>query len=187
MSSSRFKNQRAKVEKKDISLLTLLANESTADSRKLLKKYGKEDSTDYEDLEKKLADLYFSSTDKIQLEKEMAQIHPHKKWLLKYETPKIEIKKEEPKVNIVAQEEKAPSSIKVVEQGLQHNCSQHGNNCPYHEREHERMRMSDISSSFEGGLDNKSHTPRVDTNTIIAVLGIIGIVSVLGIILNKNK
>lgn len=187
MSNNRFKNQRAKVEKKDISLLTLLANESTADSRKLLKKYGKEDSTDYEDLEKKLADLYFSSTDKIQLEKEMAQIHPHKKWLLKYETPKVEIKKEEPKVNIVVKEEKVPTGVSVFEQGSQHDCSQHGNKCPYHEREHERMRMSDVSSSFEGGLDSKSNTPRVDTNTIIAVLGIIGIVAVLGIIVNKNK
>ena len=88
-----------KQQKQDITLLTLLANEATSDARKLLLKHGKKDAVNAQDLEVKLAELYFSSPDKkIELEKEMAQIHPHRKWLMKYiELPKPEIKVEEVK------------------------------------------------------------------------------------------
>jgi hypothetical protein len=80
--------------KKDITLMTLLANESTSDSRKLLKKYGKEDAKDHVDLEKKLEQLYYSTDDKLQLEKEMAEMHPHKKWLFRTLQPTVEMKQE---------------------------------------------------------------------------------------------
>lgn len=86
---------RSKGKRKDISLMTLLANEATSDSRKLLKKYGQQDAADYDDLEVKLADLYFKTDDKMKLEKELAEIHPHKKWILKYVQPPVEVKKEE--------------------------------------------------------------------------------------------
>jgi len=68
--------------KKEITLMTVLAYESTSDAQKLLKKYGREPAKGYADLEIKLANLYFDTPDKIQLEKELAEIHPHKKWLL---------------------------------------------------------------------------------------------------------
>ena len=55
--------------------MTLLANESTSDSRKLLKKYNKADAINTADLEVKLAELYYSVPDKIVLEREMAEIH----------------------------------------------------------------------------------------------------------------
>ncbi len=87
--------------------MTLLANEATADSRKLLKKHTKEDASDYEDLEVKLANLYFKTNDKLGLEKEMAEIHPHKKWLLKHIAPKVEIKKEEVKIEVKPEEKKS--------------------------------------------------------------------------------
>ena len=63
--------------------MTLLANEATADSRKILKKYGKADAKSCGDLEVKLAELYYSAPDKKMLEKELADIHPHTKWILK--------------------------------------------------------------------------------------------------------
>jgi hypothetical protein len=88
--------------KKDITLMTLLANESTADARKLLKKYNKPDAINTGDLEVKLAELYYSAPDKIVLEKEMAEIHPHKKWLLKYVATPVE---------------QAEKDIKQVEEG----------------------------------------------------------------------
>lgn len=69
--------------KQDISLMTLLANEATKPARKLLKAYNKPDATDYEDLETKLAELYYSVPDKVQIEREFAAIHPHKEWILK--------------------------------------------------------------------------------------------------------
>jgi hypothetical protein len=79
-----------RTQKKD-SLLTILATEATSDSRKLLKKYNLPDAKNYNDLEQKLADLYTYTADKVQLEKEMAAIHPHRKWLEKYIEPKVEV------------------------------------------------------------------------------------------------
>lgn len=75
----------------DITLMTLLANEATDGSRKLLKKYGEPDAKNYKDLEIKLAELYFKTQDKVQLEKELADIHPHKKWILKNTEPEVKI------------------------------------------------------------------------------------------------
>ena len=74
---------RKKSQKRELNLMTLLANEATKESRELLKKYKRPDAKGYADLEVKLAELYQSSTDKFGLEKEMALIHPHKNWLLK--------------------------------------------------------------------------------------------------------
>jgi len=75
----------------DITLMTLLANEATDGSRKLLKKYGQQDAKNYKDLEIKLAELYFKTSDKVKLEKELAEIHPHKKWILKNTEPEIKV------------------------------------------------------------------------------------------------
>lgn len=43
-----------------------------------------EDATSHSDLETKLAQLYFGSTSKIDLEKKLAAIHPHRDFILKY-------------------------------------------------------------------------------------------------------
>ena len=55
--------------KKIDGLLSLLANESTADSRRLLRKYGMDDAKNHRDLELKLAELYKNASDKIQMDK----------------------------------------------------------------------------------------------------------------------
>ena len=73
----------------DITLMTLIANEATSPARKILKKYGEPDAKDYKDLEVKLAELYFKTDDKVVLEKELAEIHPHRKWLMKYIEPTV--------------------------------------------------------------------------------------------------
>ena len=85
-SKNRIKNDRT-----DITLMTLLANEATDGSRKLLKKYGESDATNYKDLEVKLAELYFKTPDKVKLEKELAELHPHKKWILKNTEPEVKV------------------------------------------------------------------------------------------------
>lgn len=69
--------------------MTLLANEATADARKLLKKYNKPDAKNCADLEVKLAQLYFDTPDKLAIEKDLAEIHPHKNWLLRRTTEEI--------------------------------------------------------------------------------------------------
>lgn len=74
----------------EITLMTVLANEATGPSRQLLKKYGQPDAKNYQDLEIKLAQLYFNTKDKVELEKQLAAIHPHKNWILKNVKPVIE-------------------------------------------------------------------------------------------------
>ena len=98
--------------------MTLLAYESTADARRLLKKYGYPDAKSYGDLEVKLAELYYAVPDKLSLEKEFAEIHPHKNWVLKNAEHKCECK--ECKKN---KEEKAPIAPPTVAQidGLKSN------------------------------------------------------------------
>jgi hypothetical protein len=74
----------------EITLMTILANEATGPSRKILKEYGQPDAKNYQDLEIKLAELYFNTKDKVVLEKKLAEIHPHKNWILKNVQPVIE-------------------------------------------------------------------------------------------------
>lgn len=77
--------------------MTLVAYEATKQGDELIQKYGIEKATSYQDLERKLSELYGQVPDKIAYERELAEIHPHKKWLLKYIEPKIkEVKVEVP-------------------------------------------------------------------------------------------
>ncbi len=94
--------------KEAISLLKVLAQGSTDKSRALLKAHGKGDALNYTDLEAKLADLYRTAPDKIEIEKEFVNIHPHTEFILKYNQPKplnieaglpLTDKKEETKAN----------------------------------------------------------------------------------------
>jgi hypothetical protein len=77
-----------KKQKEYQTLLSVIAYGSTDDARKLLKKHSGQDAKNPQDLEVKLARVYALSTSKIDLEKEFAEIHPHKDFILKYKTPK---------------------------------------------------------------------------------------------------
>ena len=74
----------------EITLMTVLANEATGPSRRLLKEYGYPDAKNYQELEIRLAELYFNTKDKVALEQKLAAIHPHKKWILKNVQPVLE-------------------------------------------------------------------------------------------------
>lgn len=74
----------------EITLMTVLANEATGPSRKILKQYGMPDAKNYQDLEIKLAELYFNTKDKVALERKLAEIHPHKNWILRNVQPVLE-------------------------------------------------------------------------------------------------
>lgn len=65
-------------------LLSVLASGSTPEARRLLKDYCGEDAFSEVDLENKLAKMYATSTSKLDLEKQFAEIHPHKEFILKY-------------------------------------------------------------------------------------------------------
>lgn len=77
-----------KKKKPQLTLITLLAYQRTPQLRALLKKYGIEDAKSYSDLEVKVAQLYANSDSKMELEKEFAEIHPHKNFILKHLAPK---------------------------------------------------------------------------------------------------
>jgi hypothetical protein len=111
-------NRKQNNKKRDITLMTILAYESTNDAQKLLKKYNKPGGKDYADLEVKLADLYFNVPDKVQLEKEMASIHPHKNWILENVEPIVKIEKKEIEVEAKV-DEKTAKEIEELKKLLQ--------------------------------------------------------------------
>lgn len=76
--------ERTKKKKARVTLLGVIANGSTAEARKLLQNNGFPDARDYSDLEYKLTQLYKQTEDKIALEKDLANIHPHKEFITKY-------------------------------------------------------------------------------------------------------
>ncbi len=77
-----------KRQKPNLTLITLLAYQRTPQLRAILKKYGVADAKNYSDLELKIANLYNNSDNKLQLEKEFAEIHPHKSFIIKNLAPK---------------------------------------------------------------------------------------------------
>lgn len=150
------RNRRKTNNRTDITLMTLLANEATDGSRKILKEYGEPDAKDYKDLEVKLAELYFKTTDKVELEKKLSNIHPHKKWLMKYI---------EPVEKIVEVEKIVPAESKSNADG----------DCP-------TTPTPMQTSSFSG----ESNTISSSTLGIIALVSIVGILSLSLIHITKK-
>lgn len=152
--------------------MTLLANESTSDSRKLLKKYGKQDAADYQDLEVKLSKLYLETDDKVKLEKELADIHPHKKWLLKNTEPVIEVKKEEV---IIKQEPEKKEEPKSSYDGM--GCNP---NCPYCQ--------AMMAQRFAPGFSNVTGDSNgIKSMEYVGLIGMVAVVGALFYVISKNK
>ncbi len=150
--------------------MTLLAQEATENSRKLLKKYNMPDAKNYSDLEAKLAELYFATPDKLQLEKDIANIHPHKDWILK--------RVEQPKV--VVEDKKEISSNSSGAMICTHPY------CPTHSR---------FLYGFDGVVGQQTKQENVETKkgsmqegilTAIPILGLFGIIAVTFIIIHKT-
>lgn len=166
--------------KKKITILGCLANESTGKSRKLLKKYGKADATNHGDLEMKLSQLYKETTDKKALEKEFAEIHPHRDFILKNYTPKPEVVAVQSKeVEVVVSEPvkevvEAPISVPLMPE-QKSNCSGGGCSCG--------------CSGFDGATNSVSNGQSGSgTNDKLIILGMFGFVSILALVLiTKNK
>lgn len=160
--------------KKIDGLLSLLANEATADSRRLLSKYGMPDARNHKDLELKLAELYKNAGDKIQMDKEFCAIHPHKDFIIRYS----EIKKEPTTVDVpnsyVVTEDRVKDMLKeYINGGGYSNCN--GNpNC------------SCGKSNFAGYNESFGQPTQTSSNTATIALSVIGIVAVLGIIMHHK-
>jgi len=81
--------------------MSVLSNGSTDKALKLLKDKTGETADNEKDLEYKLSKMYINSADKVEIEKQLATIHPHKDFILKYLAPQVEIPTESPKVEEV--------------------------------------------------------------------------------------
>lgn len=150
--------------KETIKLVSLLAKNSEKPSRILLKKYNKPDAINYFDLENKLMQLYAEKPNEI--EKEFANIHPHKELILKhFSTPtKLDEIKVEP-VTI------SGDSSQVVKERVAtySNCEGCGGNCG--------KSNYDGASSFNKTEENK--------NNMLGIIAIVGIIAMVGVILKK--
>lgn len=62
----------------------MLASGSTNDARAMLLKYTGENAINTQDLANKLATMYANSTNKVDIEREFAKIHPHRDFIVKY-------------------------------------------------------------------------------------------------------
>ncbi len=162
MSNRNRKSRKTNALKQEITLMTLLANESTSDSRKLLKKYGYTDADNHKDLEIKLAELYTATPDKVQLEKELASIHPHKNWILKYYPQKVEVIKETPIVE---------ETLSKVE-----NNSQADGGCG----------CGCGSSSFDASQTTNIQRT-LNPIDYVAILGVVGIIGLSFYVISKSK
>ena len=154
-------NNKLKKGGQEITLMTVLANEATGSSRKLLNEYGMPDAKNYQDLEIKLAELYFNTKDKVALEKRLAAIHPHKNWILRNVQPVIEEKSKQ-------------ELIEEVKSNADGQCMcprcQRRNNCEY--------------SNAEGDvLTNRSE--KVQAAGLVGPMMILGLISIVMITLLK--
>jgi hypothetical protein len=165
---SRRIRTKGNADKQEITLMTLLANESTSDARKLLKKYNKEDANSFQDLEVKLAKLYYEAPDKVAIEKEMAEIHPHKNWLFKVLKP---IEKEEVKI----EEKKEPTiEIKSNMEGQGCGCS--------------RCRgYSNACGCQHSGFDGSSELFKATEPTNVGLIAIFGILALTFYAISTKK
>lgn len=151
---------------KKITIMGLLANCSTDDARKLLKKYGYPNARNKSELELQLANLYKDADDKKQVEEDFANIHPHKNFLKRYLI--------EPKESIeVVAEKIVETPLTTIEEPTS-NCNG-DNSC------------SCCKSSFDGS--EKSNSAKNTENDKLIVMGMFGIVSILALVIisQKNK
>jgi hypothetical protein len=191
----RTRKRKGKKKGQEISLITLLANTRTAQTRKLLEKYGKEDATCFEDLELKLAELYRDSDDKIQLEKELAEMHPHRSFILKNLAP--DPTPEEPKEisNADGLEEtpttpeeansKNKSFIDGPDQPVYSNCAGKSNcNCNCNPG---YSNACGCSSGFDGKQSGNTPGQPFKVSDTALVLGVLGIVAITGMVIYAKR
>jgi hypothetical protein len=163
-------------------LISVLSRGSTGEARQLLKKHSGQDATNYSDLEFKLAKFYANSPDKVTLEKEFANIHPHKDFILKYLAPATPIdvpliadtKTDNPKNDLT-------SNAVVVHDGYSNaggdcysNCEGCGGTCG---------KKTQPMSGADGGSTGGG----MGSNNQLMVLGLVAIVAMFGLVIIKNK
>lgn len=163
-------------------LLSVLANGSTDEARALLIKNFGEDAKNMQDLENKLARMYASSTSKIDIERQFAEIHPHKDFILKYVKPKEELQALKAQATTpVAVVDKIVDSGKMVVAHDGYSNADGDNNCP---ALCPCMANKYSNATGEGQVANNG-----GVNQTALVLGLVSVVAIFGMVLylKQNK
>lgn len=174
-------------------LLSVLANGSEDDARKLLKKESGKTADDTEDLEIKLARMYAESPNKIDLERKFAEIHPHKKFIMKYLSTEKESEKkpEEKKIDIIVNTPENKEKIEKIENVEKQNFSGHapcGNpNCEFCKRYFSEASGNSNAcgcSSFNSysNCEGASTSSKLSDNSAILIIGMVSIVGIVAIV-----
>ena len=167
-----MKNNNKKTEYK--TLLSALAYGAPDDSQKLVIKYGGEKAKNYDDLEYKLAQIYANTPDKLEIEKQFAEIHPHSKFILKYLSPKKENRPLEP---IIEKEVKSEEGTKLVKNIVVHDGYQNADGgqvtdnsiCPYCNR---------VSNADGVQTTSESKRTNFDSLVLFGIIAVVGIVAI---------
>lgn len=165
-----------------VTIMSVLANGNTGGACGILQEYGYPKPKNHADLEFKLAQLYRNSSEKRDLERKFAEVHPHKDLILKYCSPRPEFQEKvtEPTVESPIVSESMKTDI-IVEAPVvaekpttlpesKSNCSGTACNC-------------DCKSNADGGIPSlftnqvKEHMP--DKTLIYGFFGIIGLLIIV--------
>ena len=166
------RNSIHKAKKREITLMTVLANEATNKSQAILQKYNQSKAQSYQELEMKLAELYFKpKMDKVLLEKELAEIHPHKEWMIR--TLELGTKPDLEKYELKTV--KNSPGKKITTECIDEKCED--DNCAIH--------GSEKTSSFTGSQQSNSQSLRSNIE-IIGLVGVVGLLGLTFIIVSKN-
>ena len=171
-------------------LLSVLTQGSTDGARNILKKYSGQDAKNLDELEMKLANMYSNSARKIDIEKDFADIHPHKEFILKYN---------QPKPIVVEKIVEAPKEIKKEVVLSTSNFDGHppcGNpNCPHCNKffncEGNPTCSCNKTSSACGcggssSFDGETNIMKMP-NTQLMIVGVVGVVAIFGMFLYLNE
>lgn len=157
--------------KPEIELTKLLAIESTKEAQNLLKKHGIAKAKGYADLKNKLEQLYVQSDDKVAIEKEFAEIHPHRKWIIKNSEPEVQEKE-----TVVEVEQKPETDNSKYGCGCGCGCG-----C--------RNRNSEIYSNFDSTSLNiaREATGISKSEFMIGAVALVSVVALTVVFASKNK
>jgi len=165
--------------KQDISMMCLLANENTNGSRKLLKTLGKDDAINHDDLELALAELYKDAKDKREVEKSFADIHPHKKFILKYCETKVapaDPKAETPATPTIEQPTTLQNSLADVNENYHGCCGMSG-----------AAGNSNACGCGSSGFSGADGSTNQSNSNELMVIGMVSIVAILGLVMYMKK
>ena len=167
-----MKPERTDKYKSRVTLLGTIANGSTAEARKLLKRSGEQDAVNHKDLEYKLTKLYQNEDDKLALEKQLAEIHPHKEFILKYTAPQ----KEEMIKETISEEMPVETKMKSQCSCGNPDCPNNYSNCCG------SSSMSGTSSACGCKSNFSADTEKtINSNDAFLVLGLVAIISIFAL------